>query len=133
MVEYVRNMPFILPAMVTKAELYIAHLQGDEAGIKSATARRVAEAEQQQDSASVVAMDFALVSDFENSSRILKLALERTEGVWMFPQAIRLPEQAPESSAWQAFWSLPGPARLAEVRRANSWRSELPGPKRESP
>jgi hypothetical protein len=38
-----------------------------------------------------------------------------------------LPEQAPDSEPWQAFWKLPGPARFAELRRKNGLDPNPPG------
>ena len=53
-------------------------------------------------------------------------AYDKEIGNWTFPMYIRLPEQAPDSEPWQKFWSLPEPARLAEVRRANGLNPHFP-------
>jgi tetratricopeptide (TPR) repeat protein len=67
----------------------------------------------------VVAYDAAAIEDYDTAGNMLLKAYESKDGTWLFPVFIRLPEQAPDSAPWQKFWSLPGVAELAELRRKN--------------
>lgn len=66
------------------------------------------------------------IGDFDTAGEMLLRAIEEKDGTWMFPLFVRLPEQAPDSEPWQRFWSLPEPARLAEIRRANGMNPHYP-------
>jgi TolB-like protein len=66
-----------------------------------------------------VAYDAAAIGDYDTAGNMLLKAYESKDGTWLFPVFIRLPEQAPDSAPWQKFWSQPGVAELAELRRKN--------------
>ena len=68
----------------------------------------------------------ARIGEFDTAGEMLLKAIEAGDGTWMFPLIVRLPEQAPESEPWQRFWSLPGPARVSEIRRANGMSPHFP-------
>ncbi len=67
------------------------------------------------------------LGNFDLAGELLLEAHESSDGTWTFPIYVRLPEQAPDSEAWQAFWALPGPAQLAETRRQNGLDAGAPG------
>jgi len=73
-----------------------------------------------------IAFSAAVIGDFDMAGELLLHAYAENIGNWTFPLYVRLPEQAPDSSAWQEFWSLPEPARLAEMRRANDLNPHHP-------
>jgi len=64
--------------------------------------------------------------DFDIAGEILLKAIADKDGTWIFNLWIRLPEQAPDSPPWQEFWNLPGPARMAGIRRANGMNPHYP-------
>ena len=66
------------------------------------------------------------LEDFDTAGKMLLQAYAEKDGTWIFPLRIRLPEQAPDSQPWQEFWSKPGPARLAELRRKNGFYPHAP-------
>jgi TolB-like protein/Tfp pilus assembly protein PilF len=87
--------------------------------VRASLARQLEEAESGAIGATGVAFAAVTVGDFDLAGRLLQLAYEQGDGTWAFPLWVRGPDQAPDSEAWQAFWELPGPARFAELRRAN--------------
>jgi TolB-like protein len=74
-----------------------------------------------------VAVDAIRLGDFDIAGEMLIKAHAANEGNLSFPLYIRMPEQAPDSEPWQEFWRLPGPARLAEIRRTNGMNPHFPG------
>ena len=77
--------------------------------------------------ASVVAFEAVDIGDFDIAGEMLLQAFEEKDGTWSFPILIRLPEQAPDSKPWQEFWSKPGVAELAEIRRSHGFDPVAPG------
>ena len=65
--------------------------------------------------------------DFDGAGEMLLRAYHDQDGTWMFPMWVRLPEQAPDSEPWQEFWSQPGVAEIAEIRRKNGLNPHAPG------
>ena len=66
------------------------------------------------------------LGDFDTAGELLLQAFEEKDGTWSYPILIRLPEQAPDSEAWQEFWSKPGVAELAEIRRSHGFNPYAP-------
>ena len=77
--------------------------------------------------ASVVASGAVDLGDFDTAGEMLLQAFEERDGTWSYPIVIRLPEQAPDSETWQEFWSKPGVAELAELRRGHGLNPVAPG------
>ena len=77
-------------------------------------------------SAPTAAINGAFLGEFDISGQLLKQAVAEGDGTWQFPGLVRLPEQAPDSQAWQEFWALPGVAELAEIRRRNGFTAHIP-------
>ena len=77
--------------------------------------------------ASGVANLATVLGDFDLAGEMLLQAYREKDGTWSFPAYIRLPEQAPDSAAWQEFWSKPGVAALAELRRGYGFNPVAPG------
>jgi TolB-like protein/Flp pilus assembly protein TadD len=73
-----------------------------------------------------LAFDAVSAGDFDTAGEALLIAHEENDGTWMFPLFVRLPEQAPDSEPWQQFWALPGPARVAGLRRKNGLGPDYP-------
>jgi len=69
-----------------------------------------------------------LLGDFDTAGRLLLTAYRQGNGTWAFPLWVRMPEQAPDSEPWQAFWALPGPTRFAALRRQNGFYPYAPKP-----
>ncbi len=76
--------------------------------------------------ASGVAFDAAAFGDFDLAGEMLLRAYREKDGLWSYPVYIRLPEQAPDSEAWQKFWRQPGVAELAEIRRSHGLNPNAP-------
>jgi tetratricopeptide (TPR) repeat protein len=72
------------------------------------------------------AFEAVVHGEFDIAGEMLLKAYDAKLGNWTYPVYIRLPEQAPDSAPWQEFWSLPEPARLAEIRRANGMSPHYP-------
>jgi hypothetical protein len=72
------------------------------------------------------AFSAVIIGDFDLAGELLLQAHATRDGTWTFPIYVRLPEQAPDSGPWQQFWALPGPAELAEMRRANGLEAQAP-------
>ena len=64
--------------------------------------------------------------DFDAAGEMLLRAYHDQDGTWLFPMWVRLPEQAPDSEPWQEFWSQPGVAEIAEIRRKNGLNPHAP-------
>lgn len=77
--------------------------------------------------ASSVAYSAVLLGDFDLAGELLLQAYREKDGTWSFPSYIRLPEQAPDSEAWQEFWSKPGVTELVELRRSHGLNPVAPG------
>ena len=77
--------------------------------------------------ASAVVNNAVDLGDFDTAGELLLQAFEVKDGTWSYPLLIRLPEQAPDSKAWQEFWSKPGVAELAEIRRSHGFNPVAPG------
>ena len=82
-----------------------------QAGVRAAKAH--------QARAALVAVDAVLLGDFDTAGEMLLQAYRDKDGTWIFPHWVRLPEQAPSSEPWQAFWRQPGVKELADLRRSN--------------
>jgi TolB-like protein/Tfp pilus assembly protein PilF len=100
-------------------KLHIEVAKGDLDAARSTLENMARRARIGNQSAVSVAFGAMLIPDFDLAAEMLELALERNDGTWAYPYWFRLPEQAPDNEAWQAFWSKPGPARLADLRRKN--------------
>jgi len=74
----------------------------------------------------IVAFEAVAHGEFDIAGEMLLKAYANQIGNWTFPLYVRLPEQAPDSAPWQEFWSLPEPAHLAKVRRANGMPVHYP-------
>ena len=105
----------------------LALAEGDKERAEALWSELVALEARGEISAAVPAFTAALRGDFDLSGQYLLKAHATGDGTWTFPIYVRLPEQAPDSEPWQTFWALPGPARLAEYRRSNSFPSDYPG------
>jgi TolB-like protein len=101
-------------------------LAGKLSEARALLARFIEEAEAGRISVTVAAYGAITLMDFDQAGRLLELAYEQGDGTWSFPLWVRMPEQAPESEEWQAFWRLPGPARFAELRRQNAFEPHPP-------
>ena len=74
-----------------------------------------------------VAIDAVAFGDFDAAGDLLLQAYREKDGTWLYPEYIRLPEQAPDSKPWQEFWRQPGVAELAELRRSYGFTAFIPG------
>ena len=68
----------------------------------------------------------AMAGDFNLAGEMLLQAYREKDGTWLWPHWVRLPEQAPDSEPWQAFWQKPGVAELAELRRSHGFTPSAP-------
>lgn len=107
-------------------ESSIDFARGDVALAREKIQSLVTAVEQGRYDAVNLAFGAAKIGDFDTAGELLLRAIEAGDGTWMFPLFVRLPEQAPDSGPWQQFWSLPEPARLAEIRRANGMHPHYP-------
>jgi hypothetical protein len=105
-------------------EYHIAH--GDMAAARAELDEQVVQVRSGEFSAAWAAMTAVSLEDFDTAGNMLLQAYEEKDGTWTFPLQVRLPEQAPDSKPWQEFWSKPGPARLAELRRKNGFNPKVP-------
>ena len=124
MVEEFENFPpDVLPDIALK--LHIANGNQEEA--QAALEGMVQLAKSGKTQASSVAPEAVVLGDFDTAGELLLQAYEENDGTWIFPAWIRLPEQAPDSEPWQAFWRLPGVAELAEIRRSHGLSPQVHG------
>lgn len=72
-----------------------------------------------------ISLSAAWAGDYDAASELLSQGLATGDGTWQFPALIRLPEQAPDNKAWQEFWSQPGVAELAEIRRSHGFSAHI--------
>jgi len=73
-----------------------------------------------------VAISAIQMGKFDIAGELLLQAYREKDGRWISPLLIRLPEQAPDSEPWQKFWSQPGLPELAELRRSNGLKPDVP-------
>jgi TolB-like protein/Tfp pilus assembly protein PilF len=108
-------------------QLQSALLSGQIDQARSLLEQRVKLIERDALDPTTLAFEAVALGDFDLAGRLLQLAFEQGDGTWAFPLWVRLPEQAPDSEPWQAFWELPGPARFAKLRRKNGLDPNPPG------
>jgi adenylate cyclase len=68
---------------------------------------------------SIAASTALALGNYDFAGEVLLDALDRNDGTWLYPRYVRMPEQAPDSEIWQAFWAQPKARELAELRRSN--------------
>ena len=113
----------ILASLSTKLNIARGELQQAQTELE----RRSQLARSGEVLASAVAFEAVDLGDFDTAGEMLLQALEEKDGTWSYPIIIRLPEQAPDSKSWQEFWSKPGVAKLAEIRRSHGLNPVTPG------
>ena len=74
-----------------------------------------------------IAINAVAFGDFDAAGDLLLQAYREKDGTWLYPEYVRLPEQAPDSKPWQEFWRQPGVAELAELRRSYGFTAFIPG------
>jgi TolB-like protein/Tfp pilus assembly protein PilF len=80
--------------------------------------------ERGETNASHQAFNAAWRGDFDTAAAMMQHAVDQDDGIWLFPLVIRLPEQAADNAAWQAFWSQPAVAELARIRRGHGIKAD---------
>ena len=113
------GMPETPPDITAALSLLISIGKGKEQQAQAYLQRRAQLARSGDVWASSVAFDAASLGDFDLAGEMLLQAYREKDGTWSYPVYIRLPEQAPDSEAWQEFWRQPGVAELAEIRRSH--------------
>ena len=124
MLASIPNVPVDLPADLS-IKLSIANGEMEKA--RAIIERRAQLAKSGKTPASTVAYEAVMVGDFDTAGELLLQAYEEKDGTWIYPIFLRLPEQAPDSKPWQEFWSLPGVAELAEIRRSHGLSPKVHG------
>ena len=115
------SMPETPPDITAALSLLINIGKGKEQQAQAYLQRRAQLARSGDAWASSVAFDATSLGDFDLAGEMLLQAYREKDGTWSYPIYIRLPEQAPNSEAWQEFWSKPGVAELAELRRSHGF------------
>ena len=100
--------------------------QGNLEGAEKALMQNFQMAKAGKMEAVFVATSAARMGKFDIAGQMLLQAYREKDGRWISPLFIRLPEQAPDSEPWQDFWSQPGLPELAELRRSNGLKPDVP-------
>lgn len=125
--QQAKLLPGISAAEMTKYQFQYDILSGNYEQAVENLAQKAREATSGKFTAVDVAFDAAMIADFDLAGDMLLKAYADKDGTWIFPGFVRLPEQAPDSASWQKFWSQPGVAELAELRRSYGLKPFLPG------
>ena len=112
--------------VLDRLRLHLHMSRGELEAARQVLQRAVARTEGGKGSYTDAATSAVAFGDFDTAGRMLLKGLAAQDGTWTFPFGVRLPEQAPDSEPWQAFWSEPGPRRLAAERRANGMSPSAP-------
>jgi hypothetical protein len=107
-------------------EMKMDYVTGERTQLEALMEGRLKAVREGLANASFVAEVAAFSGDFDSAGEMLQLAVTRGNGLWTYPLYIRLPEQAPHSPAWQAFWSKPRIAELAALRRSHGFSAQAP-------
>ena len=120
------SMPETPPDLTAALSLLLSIGKGKEQQAQAYLQRRAQLARSGEVWASSVAFDATSIRDFDLAGEMLLQAYREKDGTWSYPIYIRLPEQAPDSEAWQEFWRQPGVAELAELRRSHGLNPNAP-------
>jgi TolB-like protein/Flp pilus assembly protein TadD len=115
-----------LEAILGDVEITLALARGETRAAVESIRQRLEQSRRGALNAVDLAFDAVSAGDFDTAGEALLIAHEENDGTWMFPLFVRLPEQAPDSEPWQQFWALPGPARVAGLRRKNGLGPDYP-------
>ena len=126
--DAIKDLPDFMDDRVEAVKIQLMVSLGDKEGAANAVERRFERALAGEMPVVDVAFDAAFIGDFDSAGIMLMKAYENKDGNWLFPNWIRLPEQAPDSEPWQRFWSLPGVKELADLRRKNGMKPFSPKP-----
>lgn len=124
--DNVRSTKNALPLDVMDFEIKLHYAMGEYAQAQALMERRLSGVRENGHNASFPAEVAVFTRDFDTAGELLQLAADHGDGLWTFPLYIRLPEQAPDSEAWQAFWSQPRLKELAALRRAHGFTAQAP-------
>ncbi len=125
-VQEVESMPDELPEFFDGMKVTIEFARGNTAQARLMLKERSALVKTGHLTAANVAVEAALIGDYDAAGDSLLQALREKDGTWIFPIWIRGPEQAPDSEPWQEFWRQPGVKELADLRRRNGLNPHAP-------
>lgn len=125
-VETVKTLPEIPPFDVESFQYRLNLAMGDHDQVRKDFDRWIKMVSAGEATAVDVAFEAVAAKDFDLAGKMLLQAYAEKDGTWLYPLWVRLPEQAPESEPWQAFWRQPGVAELAELRRSHGFGPRIP-------
>jgi TolB-like protein/Tfp pilus assembly protein PilF len=120
--EYTSAQPSVSQARIQSMQLKFLFESGNREAAGKLLATRIEATVAGTGDASHVAVDAVWMGEYDTAASLLQTAVDNNDGIWLFPQVIRLPEQAPDSEPWQSFWSQPRVAELAELRKGHGLR-----------
>ncbi len=127
--QRVENTPGWNSTFKSRVQVQLMLLRGEYSQATAALKLQAEQARRGERGAVVgIAFQAVIAGNFDLAGEMLLRALDNGDGTWNVPVWVRLPEQAPDSEPWQAFWRQPGPARYAELRRRNGLKVETPMP-----